>query len=131
MRIVGHMTVANEHATSAGGGWRKLCALLLALAAVGLPVNDLGTYMLLLLAVVVIFTGEVSARVGAWATAVVIIAVVAAAQFLLAPPRPCCSAAPDLSRSIIGNGRVSPRSVQDSFRFFRCRCTTGISAMFS
>ena len=81
------MTAASEDALATGSGWRKLGVLVLALTAVGLPVNDLVTYMLLLLAAVVIFSGEVSARVGAWAAAVAIVAVAVAAQFLLAPPR--------------------------------------------
>jgi hypothetical protein len=71
----------------AGAGWRKLAALLLALAAVGLPVNNVGSYALLLLATLVIFSGELRASAGAWAAAVAIVAVVVAGQFLLAPPR--------------------------------------------
>ena len=54
------MTATRENA--AGAGWRKLAALLLALAAVGLPVNDVGSYALLLVLAVVIFSGEVSAQ---------------------------------------------------------------------
>lgn len=60
---------------------------MLALVAVGLPVNDLGTYALLLVATVVIFSGEVSARGRAWAAAIAIVAIAVAAEFLLAPPR--------------------------------------------
>src|ERR1035441_7601105 len=52
----------------AGAGWRKLAALLL-------------------LATLVIFSGELRASAGAWAAAVAIVAVVVAGQFLLAPPR--------------------------------------------
>ena len=59
----------------------------MAVAAVGLPVNQLGAYALLLVATVVIFSGEVSARAGAWAAAVAIVAIAVAGQFLLAPPR--------------------------------------------
>ncbi len=44
-------------------------------------------YALLLVATVVIFSGEVSARAGAWAAAVAIVAIAVAGQFLLAPPR--------------------------------------------
>ena len=75
------------NASAASGGWRKLAALVLALVAVGLPVNDLGTYALLLVATVVIFSGEVSARGRAWAAAIAIVAIAVAAEFLLAPPR--------------------------------------------
>ena len=81
------MAAAGDIAAAASGGWRKLAALVLAIAAVGLPVNDFGAYALLLAAAVVIFNGEVSARAGAWAAAVAIVAVALAGQFLLAPPR--------------------------------------------
>jgi hypothetical protein len=81
------MVAASDIAAAAFGGWRKPAALVLALAAVGLPVNDFGAYALLLAAAVVIFSGEVSARAGAWAAAVAIVAVAVAGQFLLAPPR--------------------------------------------
>ena len=81
------MPSASEAASSVCGGWRKLAALLLALAAVGLPVNDIGSYVLLLVATVVIFSGETRASAGAWAAAIAIVAVAVAGQFLLAPPR--------------------------------------------
>jgi hypothetical protein len=81
------MPSASEAASSVCGGWRKLAALLLALAAVGLPVNDVGSYVLLLVATVVIFSGETRASAGAWAAAIAIVAVAVAGQFLLAPPR--------------------------------------------
>jgi hypothetical protein len=71
----------------AGAGWGKLAALLLALAAIGLPVNDVGSYALLLVATVVIFSGAVRASAGAWAAAVAIVTLAVAGQFLLAPPR--------------------------------------------
>src|ERR1039458_9252490 len=81
------MPSASEAASSVCGGWRKLAALLLALAGGGLPVNDAGTYVLLLVATVVIFSGETRASAGAWAAAIAIVAVAVAGQFLLAPPR--------------------------------------------
>ncbi len=83
----GSMTSASQAASPASGGTRKLAALLLALAAVGLPVNQLEAYALLLVAAVVIFSGEVRASAGAWAAAVAIVALAVAGQFLLAPPR--------------------------------------------
>jgi len=83
----GSMTSASQAASPASGGTRKLAALLLALAAVGLPVNQLEAYALLLVAAVVIFSGEVRASAGAWAAAVAIVALAAAGQSLLAPPR--------------------------------------------
>lgn len=72
---------------AAGAGWRKLAVLALAVAAIGLPVNDLAVYALLLVLTVVIFSGEVSARPRAWAAAVVIVVVAVAGQALLSPPR--------------------------------------------
>ena len=81
------MTSAREAASPVSGGWRKLAALLLAMAAVGLPVNHLGIYALLLVTAVVIFTGEVSARASAWAAALTIVAVAIAGEFALAPQR--------------------------------------------
>jgi hypothetical protein len=72
---------------AAAGGWRKSAALLLALAAIGLPVNSISGYALLLAAAVVIFTGEISARAGAWLGAATIVAVAMVGQSLLSPPR--------------------------------------------
>ena len=80
------MTAATENA-SAGGGWRRLAVLLLAIAAVGLPVNGFAGYALLLAAAVVLVSGEVSARGRAWAAAAAIVTVAVAVQFLWAPPR--------------------------------------------
>ena len=69
------------------GGWRKLAALVLAVAAVGLPINQIEAYALLLIAAVVIFSGEVRASNGAWSAAAAIVVLAVAGQFLLAPPR--------------------------------------------
>ena len=83
------MAAASEIVPAASGGWRKLAALILAVAAVGLPVNNVGAYTLLVAATVVIFSGEVSARAraGAWAAALAVVGIAVAGQFLLAPPR--------------------------------------------
>jgi hypothetical protein len=81
------MIAARERASTVSGGWRKLAALVLAVVAVGLPINQLEAYALLLLAAVVIFSGEVRASIGAWAAAVAVAAIAVAGQFLLAPPR--------------------------------------------
>jgi hypothetical protein len=69
------------------GAWQKLAALVLAVAAVGLPVNQIGCYGLLLLAAVAIFTGEARASARVWAAALIIVAVAFAGQWLLTPPR--------------------------------------------
>jgi hypothetical protein len=84
----GHaMTAMNDDATLAGAGWRKLAALLLAVAAVGLPVNHLGIYVLLLIVAVVVFSGGVTARAKAWLAALAVVAVAVAGQWWLSPPR--------------------------------------------
>jgi len=54
---------------AASGRWRKLMALALTLAAVGLPVNTLASYVPLLIAAVAIFSGEVNTHGCAWRTA--------------------------------------------------------------
>jgi hypothetical protein len=81
------MTLRRDDSPPAGAGWRKLAALALAVAAVGLPVNHFASYVLLLVVTVVLFTGEVSARGKPWLAAVAIVAVAIAGQALLAPPR--------------------------------------------
>jgi hypothetical protein len=81
------MILHHESPPLAGAGWRKLAALLLAVAAVGLPINHFAAYTLLLIVTVVIFTGEVSARWTSWLAAVAIVAAAIAGQWLLASPR--------------------------------------------
>src|SRR5512142_347042 len=68
-------------------GWRRLAVLVLAVAAIGLPINDVGAYALLVVVAVVVLSGEVSGRPHAWAAALVIVAAVIAGQGLLSPPR--------------------------------------------
>ena len=79
------MTATRED--NSGSGWRKLFALLLAVLAIGLPVNTISDYALLVILAVVIFCGEVSARPRAWAAAAAIVVLGAAAQAVLSPPR--------------------------------------------
>jgi hypothetical protein len=68
-------------------GWRKFAVLMLTVAAVGLPVNHVGTYALLLIVAVFVFTGDLVARPGTWLAALAIVAVAVAGRGLLAPPR--------------------------------------------
>jgi hypothetical protein len=68
-------------------GWRALAVLVLAVLIVGLPVNSVGAYTLLVAVTVLAFTGEVTARAKAWLAAAVIVVVAVTAQWLLAPPR--------------------------------------------
>lgn len=70
-----------------GQGWLKLALLALVLVAVGLPVNHLSDYALLVVLTVAIFTGVVSARPRAWLAACVVIAVALLGKWWLAPPR--------------------------------------------
>jgi hypothetical protein len=79
------MTVTRDE--GAGAGWRKLAVLILAVAAIGLPVNNLADYALLVVLAVVVFSGEVSVRPRAWGAALIIVAAAIAAQAWLAPPR--------------------------------------------
>lgn len=72
---------------TAGAGWGKFVVLVLGVAALGLPVNDLSVYALLTILAVIVFTGEVSARPRAWAAALAIVAAAVAGQWLLSPPR--------------------------------------------
>jgi hypothetical protein len=81
------MNSMRESPPRAGAGWRKAAALVLGVAVVELPVNELSTYALLLVLAVAIFTGEVSARPRAWLGAAAVVAAVIAAQVLLSPPR--------------------------------------------
>jgi hypothetical protein len=52
-----------------------------------LPVNDFASYALLLVVAAVIFSGEVTARAGAWVAVLAIVLLLVAGKFLLAPPR--------------------------------------------
>jgi hypothetical protein len=54
------MTIVRENNT--GAGWRKVLALILGVIAVGLPINNISDYALLVILTVVIFCGDVSAR---------------------------------------------------------------------
>jgi hypothetical protein len=84
----GHdMPSTSEAAPSAGPRWRKVAVLILAIAVLGLPINDLPAYGLLLIATVIIFVGEVNARTRAWLAAAAIVVVAVAAQWLIVPPR--------------------------------------------
>ena len=81
------MMSTRESAPPASGGWRKAAALAFAIAAIGLPVNHVAAYLLLVVVAVIIFTGEVRARASAWIAAAAILAAALAGQWLLSPPR--------------------------------------------
>ena len=81
------MTSMREDAGPAGAGWRRVAALAFAIAIVGVPINHVAPYALLLIVTLVIFTGEVSARASAWFTAAAIAFAAVSGQWLISPPR--------------------------------------------
>src|ERR1700746_3236483 len=67
--------------------WLKLAALILVVAALGLPVNDLFRYALLVVATVLVVGGTVSAHVAPWLAALAAVALCVLGQILFAAPR--------------------------------------------
>jgi hypothetical protein len=65
----------------------KLAVLVLTVAAIGLPVNNLEAYGLLVIACVVVFSGAVRVNLRAWMGAGAIVVIAVGGQILLAPPR--------------------------------------------
>jgi len=67
--------------------WLKLAALVLVVAALGLPINDLFCYALLVIATVLVVAGTVAARVAPWLAALAVVGVCVLGQILFAAPR--------------------------------------------
>src|SRR6266436_822648 len=67
--------------------WLKLAALVLVVAALGLPINDLFRYALLVIATVVVVTGTVGTRVAPWLAALAALALCMLGQLLFPAPR--------------------------------------------
>jgi len=67
--------------------WLKLAALVLVLAALGLPINDLFRYALLVIATVLVVAGTVWARVAPWLAAMAAVALCVLGQILFPAPR--------------------------------------------
>jgi hypothetical protein len=67
--------------------WLKLAALILVVAALGLPVNDLFRYALLVIATVLVVAGTLAARVAPWLAALAVVAVCVLAQIMFPTPR--------------------------------------------
>ena len=67
--------------------WMKLAALVLVLAALGLPINDLFHYALLVVATVVVAVGQMSTRRASWLAALAAVALCILGQVLLPAPR--------------------------------------------
>lgn len=72
---------------SAGAGWRKAAALALAVAVIGLPVNNFAAYALLVVMAVIVFSGTVRASGTAWLAALALVAAAVYGQSQLSPPR--------------------------------------------
>jgi hypothetical protein len=66
--------------------WLKLAALILVLAALGLPVNDLLRYALLVIATVLVVAGTVSAHIAPWLAALAAVALCVLGQILFPAP---------------------------------------------
>ena len=79
------MTAAREDA--AGGAWPKLGVLVLAVAVIGLPANNIVDYAALLAVAVVVACGRVSTRPRAWTIAAGLTGLVVLGEVLVAPPR--------------------------------------------
>jgi len=67
--------------------WLKLAALVLVIAALGLPVNDLFRYALLVIVTVLIVAGTVSARVAPWLAALAAVGLCVLGHILFAALR--------------------------------------------
>lgn len=79
--------ISSSQSSDPGTHWRRLAALVLAVAALGLPINDLYLYALLLLATVAIFVGRVSRDRAAWFAAVAIVALAVLARNYFPAPQ--------------------------------------------
>jgi hypothetical protein len=75
------------HEDAAGAGWRKAGALGLAVTIIGLPINNIADYALLLIVAVAIVCGDVRANPRAWVAAIALVLVAGLAQAFLSPPR--------------------------------------------
>jgi hypothetical protein len=70
-----------------GCGWRRLAALALCIVAIGLPINTISDYALLLILAIAIFSGDLRNGGRAWGAGVAIAALAVLGQALLTPPR--------------------------------------------
>jgi hypothetical protein len=90
-RLVNHcglvQLIPSSQASATSGAWRKFAALLLVVAALGLPINDLFRYALLLIASVAIFAGTVTPRPMAWLAAFAVVMVAVFGKALFPAPR--------------------------------------------
>jgi hypothetical protein len=77
--------MSSEHGATAV--WRRLMALALVVAGVGLPINHLFGYALLVIATVLIFAGTMSVRLTRWLAAMGAVGLCVLGQMFLAAPR--------------------------------------------
>src|SRR5262249_32780899 len=77
----------DEHAFAPFERWRKLAAVALVVVAIGLPINHLLGFGLLIAAVVLILAGSVSSALQHWGAAALLATVVALGHILLPAPR--------------------------------------------
>jgi hypothetical protein len=75
-----------QAATRTSGGWWRLLVMILAVVAVGLPINNLFGFMLLLVAAVLIFSGALVRRAGHWFVAAAAVTFSALLPVLIMPP---------------------------------------------
>src|SRR3569833_2746552 len=75
----------NMLAGRAGNYWRRVAALFLIVAALGLPINQAAVYALLIVAAVLVFCGQVTPRGRAWVVAVTGVVASATVAPLVAP----------------------------------------------
>jgi hypothetical protein len=79
--------IPSSQASATSGAWRKFAALLLVIAALGLPINDLFRYALLLIAAVAILAGTLTPRATAWLAAFAVVMVAVFGKALFPAPR--------------------------------------------
>jgi len=79
--------IPSSQGSARSGIWRKLAALVLVIAALGLPINTLLNYALFLIAVVVIFNSIVVRQPKAWLAAALLVILAGFAHHLLNGPK--------------------------------------------
>jgi hypothetical protein len=79
------MTAVREDA--AGGGWHRLGVLVLAVAVIGLPINNIADYAALLIVAIAVATGNISTRPKAWMAALTVVISAVVLSALFTPPR--------------------------------------------
>ena len=77
----------DEGARAGGQGWLKAMVLALVVVAIGLPINTLADYALLVVLAIAILSGVVRARPRVWIGAAAIVAIALLGKSSLAPPR--------------------------------------------